>query len=436
MNQSNAPSKIPTIIISGFLGAGKTTLLNRILTAAHGKRIAIIVNEFGDVGIDHHLLISPGMRVMQMNNGCICCTVRTDLIAGFLELLEIRSQFDAVIIETTGLAEPGPIAQSLYFDDRISDAFSLEGIVTLVDAKHLSGQLRESGEVAEQIAFADLIVLNKIDLISTEELGEIEHAIRDLNGLAEIVPARNSQIEIERVFQLRSIGLSSRAAQMTVGAHGHDHSDHHHHGHHHHHKHLQGIETISIVEAGDVDGLRLSMWFRGLMAKSGANLMRMKGILSIWGDPDRFVFQGVQLEFEGRPDGRWQDGEDRVNRLVFIGKKLDRQLIEQGFRECLAGANQPERATSDPFGRSNVEISSQALDQIRYWMRQNFNFPPEVPILIKEVPCMKPSCPPIETAIVALLKNEPPRLFKVQHMINNISFDHIYDLMENPMPCC
>lgn len=193
--------------------------------------------------------------------------------------------------------------------------------------------------------------------------------------------------------------------------------------------------TVSIAEAGELDGMKISMWFRSLIAEFGASLLRMKGILNLRGDPEQFLFQGVQMEFEGRPGKTWDAGQERINRLVFIGRRLDSDRIVQGFKGCFHTGDDNETAKPDPFGR-NVEISPLTLDQIRYWMRQNFDFPKNVPIVIKEVPCVKERCPPIETAIVAVLKNEPPRYFRIQRTINEITFDHVYDLIENPMPCC
>lgn len=431
------------IIVTGFLGAGKTTLVNRILTGDHGRRIAVIVNEFGEVGIDHHLLIASDQEVIQMNNGCICCSVRGDLLRSLFELTEHRARFDTVIIETTGLAEPAPVAQTLYADERIRSEFALEGVIAVVDAKHVAAQLEESAEACEQVAFADLIVLNKTDLAAPEELDLIEQRLGSLNRVAKIHRTKNSELDLDIVFGVEGADLEQRidAAVDAHDAHAHDggrHNGHddHKRGHHRHHNHLQNIETVCIVQPGELDGMKLSIWFRSQIAEFGARLLRMKGLLNLRGDPDQFLFQGVRMEFEGRPGRAWSADEKRLNRLVFIGRNLDQDAIARGFTDCLCTAECDTSQKPDPFGRQLLEISPYTLEQIRYWMRQNFGFAREVPIVVKEVPCVKPSCPPIETAIMAILRNEPPRHFKIQRPINEITFDNVYDLIENPMPCC
>jgi G3E family GTPase len=426
--------KASVIIVTGFLGAGKTTLINRILTADHGRRIAVIVNEFGAVGIDHHLLLSSDQEVVQMNNGCVCCTVRGDLMRSLFQLMEHRSKFDTVVIETTGLAEPAPVAQSLYGDEQFRREFTLAGVVTVVDAKYISDQLEQSAESCEQVAFADLILLNKIDLATPEQLDETEQTIASLNRVAKVHRTRHSEMDLAPILDVASASqdLSEKIDQLAHhDAHDHDH-DHHHA--HNHVRHLRDISTVCIAEPGDLDANKVSRWFRSLLSESAAGIMRMKGILNLRGDPDQFLFQGVHNDFEGKPGRAWSAGEERLNRLVFIGRKLDQERITQGFASCRATAE--DRASEgDPFARF-VEVSPYALDQIRYWLRQNFGLPKDTPIVIKEVPCVKPACPPVETAIMAMQRNAPPRLFKVQKPINEITFDHIYNLIENPMPCC
>jgi G3E family GTPase len=432
----SANSKASVVILTGFLGSGKTTLLNRILTAEHGRRVAVIVNEFGAVGIDHHLLLSSNQEVVQMNNGCVCCTVRGDLVRSFFQLMEHRDKFDTVVIETTGLAEPAPVAQSIYADERIRRQFTLAGVVTVVDAKYISTRLEESAEACEQVAFADLILLNKTDLSTPEKLDETERQLAQLNKIANIHRTKNSEMDLSAIFDLGSADFSLKLegydSQHDVTHHSHGHF---HHGHHHH-NHLKNIDTVCIEQSGELDGLKVSIWFRSVIAEFGDKMLRMKGILNLKGDNDQFLLQGVHWDFEGRPGRAWSADEERINRLVFIGRALDGKKITEGFERCFFTPGSRDPTTdADPFGRY-IEISPYTLEQIRYWMRQNFNFPKEVPIVIKEVPCVKDKCPPIETSIMAMEKNAPPRAFKVQKPINEITFDHIYNLIENPMPCC
>ena len=411
-------SRIPVTILTGFLGAGKTTLLNRILTAPHSQRIAVIVNEFGEVGIDHHLLISSDEEIFQMNNGCICCTVRGDLIRVLFQLYEQKTKFDKLLIETTGLADPAPLVQTLLVDRKIRAQFRLDSIVTVVDAKHISLHVDERAEAQEQIAFADAILLNKTDLATPQELDSLEEKMRGLNGMARVFRTRNADVDLATLFNLAGFNLEQK---LNLAA-----SDH---------QHTNPFSTASFVEQGELDGRKLSFWFRSVLNELGPDILRMKGILNLQGDARQFVFHGVHSTFEGRPGRPWSADEQRLNRLVFIGKNLDHETLRKGFKDCLVAAN---GAPSDhvPASWQTQDVSHFTIDQIAYWIRQVFTFPHDAPVLVNEVPCVKPNCPPVETAIMVFLQGEPPRLFKIQKTLHEITFDNVYDLIENPLPCC
>jgi G3E family GTPase len=484
----NDPAPIPVTVLTGYLGAGKTTLLNNILTRQHGKRIAVIENEFGEIGIDHQLVINTEEELFEMNNGCICCSVRGDLIRVLNNLMRRRDRFDYILIETTGLADPGPVAQTFFVDDELRDRLLLDAIVTVVDARHILLHIDDSNEAREQIAFADVILLNKCDLVAPDELDALERRLRNMNAMARIHRTTRAEIDLDLIlnqgaFDLdRILGerpgflaadmpfewagvytlepgtlhlhhhhqcdagvaiavlpvaeptgeavgrienkaaalfnrerpdttaeplrpgtaatwrghhlhveipaaghyalfLDHRPAELHLGIkgpagalrpvaertwechhdheHGHNHHDHGHEGcghdhhecghdhdhdhghdhahprHHHVHEHDESISSVGIEAEGEVDEKRLNLWISNLLASKGQDIFRLKGVLNIAGMDQRYVCQGVHMLFDGAPDRAWRDGEPRRNQLVFIGRHLDRAMLDRGFRECL-----------------------------------------------------------------------------------------------------
>jgi G3E family GTPase len=452
---SVTPSRVPVTVLTGFLGSGKTTLLNRILSEKHGKRIAVIENEFGEVGVDHQLVIGAEEELFETNNGCICCTVRGDLIRILGQLMKRRDRFDYIIIETTGMADPGPVAQTFFLDDELKNQFSLDAIVTMVDAKHFEQHVDELNEPAEQVAFADLVLLNKTDLVDAATLERIESRIRGINGTAKILRTKNADAPIDKVLNVGAFDLQRALAVdgsflepeypfewggvyqlaagdyllTTAGGHDHDH-DHEDHSHEdldvvvlpvtaatpaaleaaiesavrafadpatvvgchgtleaapshsaidvshpgadfkltiaktgayalfceHHpgefglrlegqnpaaerrfasHHHEDDISSIGISDPRPLDPAKLNQWFDYLLKTRGQDIFRMKGVLNVKGEDRRQVFHGVHMMFDAQAERPWGTAP-RENRLVFIGRGLDRAELEAGFESAVA----------------------------------------------------------------------------------------------------
>ena len=360
---NTAIDQVPVTVLTGYLGAGKTTLLNRILTEDHGKKYAVIVNEFGEIGIDNDLIVNSDEEIFEMNNGCICCTVRGDLIRIIEGLMKRRNRFDGIIVETTGLAYPGPVAQTFFVDEDVRSQTKLDAIVSVVDAKHFLSEIDHAREIIEQIAFADVVLINKADLVSEAELLSVQERIRKINPLAKLIRSTRCGVDPSRILDQNAFNLN-RILEIDAdfleedhSYHHDEHDDHDHHDkdteekdpsekkgehvgqhtaapHHHDHEHDEFVQSLSLQSEVPLDPDRFFPWIQDLVQRFGADLLRMKGVLAFRGDDDRFVVQAVHMLMEGDKQRPWRKDERRVSKLVFIGRDLPFEVIRAGFEKC------------------------------------------------------------------------------------------------------
>jgi G3E family GTPase len=351
---AKASEKIPVTVLTGYLGAGKTTLLNRILSEPHGKKFAVIVNEFGEIGIDNDLVVNADEEVFEMNNGCICCTVRGDLVRIIDGLMRRKGKFDAIIVETTGLADPAPVAQTFFMDEQVGAKTKLDAVVTVADAKWLQDRLRDAPEAKNQIAFADVIIINKTDLVTADELSALEARIRGLNPYATLHRAQRAQVNIEavlgrnafdldRILSIEPAFLDAEEEHVHDPEHGHDHAHHSHDGHNHAHVHHglkhyhdEDMQSVALRTDKPLNPDKFFPWIQDLVAVDGPNILRCKGILAFKDDPQRFVFQGVHMILDGDHQRPWKADEKRESRIIFIGRNLPEEKIRDGFAACAA----------------------------------------------------------------------------------------------------
>ena len=318
-------AQVPVTVLTGYLGAGKTTLLNRILTEKHGRKYAVVINEFGELGVDNDLVVDSDEEVFEMNNGCVCCTVRGDLIRIVGGLMKRRDRFDGIIIETTGLANPAPVAQTFFVDEGVRAKARLDAIVTVVDAKHILQRLEDSQEAAGQIAFADVIVLNKTDLVRPDELAEVERRIRAINRFAVIHRTERASLPIEQVLDRGAFDLGrvlERAPDFLDAGDEHEHNE--------------DVTSVSFEVERPIDPEKFNAWISVLLQEKGPDLLRTKGILQYKGEDRRFAFQAVHMIADGDFIGPWREGERRTSKIVFIGRNLNRPQLRRGFEACQA----------------------------------------------------------------------------------------------------
>ena len=349
---------IPVTILTGFLGSGKTTLLKRLLSEAHGQKIAVIENEFGEENIDNEILVADEQeQIIQMSNGCICCTIREDLRSTLSDLAARKRKgeldFERVVIETTGLADPGPVAQTFFMDDEIAEAYLLDAIVTLVDAKHAAQQLNDRVEAQRQVGFADQIFISKADLVSPQELEALQHRLKHMNPRAPQRVVHFGEVPINEVFDLRGFNLNAKLDIdpdfLAADEHDHAHHEHHHdhhgahcdhpshqHAHGHHHHHDDDVKSFVFRAERPFDPAKLEDFLGAIVNIYGPRMLRYKGVLNMAGTDRKVIFQGVHQLMGSDLGPRWAEGEKRTSKMVFIGIDLPRDILVQGLEQSLA----------------------------------------------------------------------------------------------------
>lgn len=324
VNRQYSSDELPVTLLAGCLGAGKTTLLNHILTQDHGKRIAVVENEFGEIPVDHELIIGVDDDIFEMSNGCICCSVRTDLLETLGRLLKKEDRFDYILIEATGLASPGPIAQAFLVDEELPQDLKLDGIVTLVDALNIQTQLEDLEVAWEQIAFSSVLVLNKVSLVPPRTLREVEEKLRSINPEAAIHKVNHAEVPLEQLLNLGGFELSESMPLTNPEKGPHNHGE----------GGEQAVTSVSLEIPGKVDENRFQIWLQMLLIVEGMDVYRAKGILDLPETDKPTVFQSVYQMYDSRPGSDW-NGKEPLNRMVFIGRHLDAQRLSAGFQTCL-----------------------------------------------------------------------------------------------------